>query len=174
MRGLPLLLLLLPVAELAVLIQVGSEIGVFAVLGLLLLGGVLGLQVLGRQGFANLGSARRSLDSGTDPGQELLEGLLRALAGVLLLIPGFLTDLVALPLLLPWTRRALVRRWLRNGSFRAFGSSGFTVFHTRSGGRHGQRQRGSIYEGEIVEDEVLHESRPDSQLQGPSDRDKNS
>lgn len=165
MRSLPLLFLLLPIAELLLLIEVGSEIGGLAVLGLLAAGVFIGLGVLRGQGLTSLMGARSRLAGGDLPGQEVVDNMLLALGGILLLIPGFITDAFSLPLLLPWTRRALARRVLRAGGFQAFGAGpggGFTVFR---GARYTQtRTQGS---GEILEGEVLREPDPDSQLKGP-------
>lgn len=164
MRLLPLLLLLLPIAELLVLIEVGSEIGGLAVLGLLAAGVILGLAVLRGQGLARLLQARRGFEPGTQPEQQLVESVLLAMGGLLLLIPGFITDALSLPFLLPWTRRALARRMLRQGGFEAFGmgpSGGFTVFRSTTHRKTRQWQR-----GETVEGEVLREPEPaERQLQ---------
>ncbi|MGA0805079.1 MAG: FxsA family protein [Pseudohongiellaceae bacterium] len=164
MRAFPLLLLLLPVFELLLLIEVGSEIGGLATLGLLVLAGIIGLGILRGRGIATLIGARRRMASGDLPGQDVLDSMLLAGGGLLLLIPGFLTDACSLPLLLPWTRRALARRLLRSSGFRAFGGGpgGFTGFRASSRSQTWTREG-----GEIVEGEVLHETRPDSQLKGP-------
>lgn len=166
MRGLSFLLLLLPIAELLLLIEVGSEIGGLATLGLLAAGVFAGLAILRGRGLATLLGARRRLDSGAQPGEDMLESLLLAIGGLLLLIPGFITDAFSLPLLLPPTRRALARRLLRSGGLYGFGAGpggGFTVF------RASARSQTRTWEGgEIVEGEVLRESGgPDSQLRGP-------
>lgn len=165
MRGIPLLFLLLPIAELVVLIEVGSEIGALAVLGLLAAGVFAGLAVLRGRGMASLQRARSRLASSDQPGQDVVDSMLLTLGGILLLIPGFITDAFSLVFLLPWTRRALARRLLRAGGFQAFGAmpgGGFTVFRSTS-----RSQTWSRDGGEIVEGEVLRETDPDSQLKGP-------
>jgi UPF0716 protein FxsA len=165
MRGLPLLFLLLPIAELLLLIEVGSEIGGLATLGLLAAGVFIGLGILRGQGLASLMGARSRLAAGDLPGQDVVDKMLLALGGMLLLIPGFITDAFSLPLLLPWTRRALARRVLRGGGFQAFGAGpggGFTVFRST---RYSQTHTSDG--GQILEGEVLRETDPDSQLKGP-------
>jgi UPF0716 protein FxsA len=164
MRGLPLLILLLPIAELFVLIEVGSKIGALATLGLLAAGVVVGLATLRGRGLASLMRARSRLAAGDLPGQDVVESMLLAAGGLLLLIPGFITDACSLLLLLPWTRRALARRLLRAGGFQAFGAApgGFTVF------RASARSQDRTWDGgAIVEGEVVRETDPDSQLIGP-------
>lgn len=165
MRGIPLLFLLLPIAELIVLIEVGSEIGALAVIGLLFAGVFAGLAVLRGRGLASLRGVRSRLASGDLPGQDVVESMLLAFGGILLLIPGFITDAFSLALLLPWPRRVFARRLLRAGGFQAFGAApggSFTVFRSASRSQTWTRDGGQIVEGE-----VLHEADPDSQLKGP-------
>ncbi len=167
MRGIPLLFLLLPIAELIVLIEVGSEIGALAVIGLLAAGVFAGLAVLRGRGMASLMGARSRLASSDQPGLEVVDSMLLTLGGLLLVIPGFITDAFSLVFLLPWTRRALAQRMLRSGGFQAFGATpggSFTVFRSAS---RSQTQTRTREGGQIVEGEVLRESDPDSQLKGP-------
>jgi UPF0716 protein FxsA len=164
MRLVPLALLLLPIAELLLLIEVGSHIGGLATLGLLALGVMAGMAILRGRGLASLAGARERFAHGDQPGQEMIDRLLLLLGGLLLLIPGFLTDALALALLLPWPRHALARRMLRNGlqGFAAGPGAGFTVFRAS-----GRSQTRTWEGGEIVEGEVLREADNDSRLQGP-------
>lgn len=151
MRGLFLLFILLPIVELWLLIEIGGEIGVLPTVGLLLLAGVVGVQVLRYQGFSTLKRARQRLDQGELPGQELVEGLLLGLGGILLIMPGFLTDGVGLCLILPPSRRVAARWLLGSGRLQAFGreGGGFTAFTFR--GEGGSRTgAGRFYEGEFT------------------------
>src|SRR5262245_35669888 len=112
MRALALLsFLLLPLAEIAVFVCVGSAIGVFATLGLVLLAGIAGIAILRLQGLATLRRVRTALDRGEVPGAALFDGACLVFAGLLLIIPGFLTDAVALLLLIP-PLRATLRGWM--------------------------------------------------------------
>lgn len=109
-----LLLLLVPLLELVVIVWVGSELGVLRTLGLLLLLGAAGLVLLVRAG---VGAARRFRDDlarGAVPDRAALDTLLIVLAGILLLLPGFLSDVAAIWLLLP-PGRAIARRSLQRG-----------------------------------------------------------
>lgn len=103
------LLIVVPVAELYVLIQVGQEIGVLPTIALLLLASVLGAMLMRSQGRAAWMRLHRALAEGRVPGREVLDGALVILGGALLLTPGFLSDALGLVLLLPPTR-AVVRR----------------------------------------------------------------
>ncbi|HKY75399.1 MAG TPA: FxsA family protein [Acidimicrobiia bacterium] len=101
-----------PFAEIYVLLQVGHAIGVVNTLGLLILISVVGAWLAKREGLGVLRRMQRSIDSGRVPGTELVDGFLILLAGALMLTPGFLTDILAILLLLPPVR-AVVRRELR-------------------------------------------------------------
>ena len=111
----PLLVILfvgVPFAELYVLIQVGHVIGVLNTLGLLLLVSIVGAWLAKREGIGVIRRMQAALNAGRVPGTEILDGFLILLAAALMLTPGFLTDIVAIFLLLPPVR-ALVRRTLR-------------------------------------------------------------
>ena len=109
------LFILVPIAELYVIIQLGHAIGVLNTLGLLVLISFAGAWLMKREGLSTLRRAQRQVDAGVVPGRELVDGALILLAGALLLAPGFITDAVGLLLLLPPVRavvRAGVRRRL--------------------------------------------------------------
>lgn len=103
------LLIGLPLAEIAVLIAVGGEIGLWATLALLVLAGLAGSLLIRASGLAVLWQARAAAQMGRSPAGALLAGAFSVLAGILLIIPGFLTDILALLLLVPVVQAALVR-----------------------------------------------------------------
>ena len=106
----PLLVVLfigVPFAELYVLIQVGHAIGVLDTLALLFLVSVVGAWLAKREGLGVLRRMQAALDAGRVPGAELIDGFLILLAAALMLTPGFLTDIVAIFLLLPPVRAGL-------------------------------------------------------------------
>ena len=111
---LPLLILALPLAEIACFILVGRRIGLWPTLGLVVLSGVAGIVLMRLQGFGVLARLRRTGAEGGVPGKELLDAAMIVLAGVLLLIPGFLTDIVGLALFIPPVRTFLWNRLVRN------------------------------------------------------------
>lgn len=110
-----LLLVVGPLVELFVIIQAAQVIGGWQTVALLLLEGVLGGWLMKRQGRAVIARIDERLRSHDLPTKELADGLLILVAGVLMLTPGFVTDLVGFALLLPPTRalarRALLRRF---------------------------------------------------------------
>ena len=99
------LILLIPVGELYLLIQVGSEIGAIPTILLSLLTAVLGVYLVRIQGFAVLSRLAGALDRREPVAAELLEGALLLLAGLFLLVPGFVSDTVGFLLLVPPLRR---------------------------------------------------------------------
>lgn len=102
----PLLLIfiIVPLAELAVLIKVGGAIGILWTFLLILFTAFVGVTLLRAQGLATLMRASERMQQGDIPAKELAEGFLLALAGALLLTPGFLTDAFGFSLLLPGVR----------------------------------------------------------------------
>src|SRR3954463_8313552 len=115
---LPLLLLIfliVPIAELAVIIQVGEAIGVWWTIGLLVLDSVLGSLLMRAQGRAAWRRFNEAVGTGRVPAREVLDGVLVIFGGALLLTPGFISDILGALLLLPPTRaiarRILVRRF---------------------------------------------------------------
>ena len=102
--------ILVPLAEIAVLIEVGGWLGVGPTLALIILTAVVGAWMLRRQGIAVLRRAQQQMHQGTVPLVEVFEGFCLVIAGALLLTPGFLTDAVGALLLLPPMRAFLYRR----------------------------------------------------------------
>ncbi|MBF0270838.1 MAG: FxsA family protein [Magnetococcales bacterium] len=112
MMHIPILLfVILPFVEIWLLIWVGHTIGGGLVFVSILASALLGVQMMRHAGTSTLASAREHLIRGEIPGEALLDGAMRLLGGVLLIFPGYLTDLIAMPLILPVTRAGL-RRWI--------------------------------------------------------------
>lgn len=134
----PVLLVLLAatIVELTVLIVVGHAIGVLATIGLLILTSLAGAALLRREGARTLGAFVEALRARKPPHREVLDGMLITAAGVLVVVPGFVSDLLGLLLLLPPTRALVRRRILRSAS-------------RRTSGRHAP---GDVVEGEIVDE----------------------
>ena len=107
---LPLVLLFIavPIAELAVIIQVGQAIGVWWTIALLLADSLLGSWLMRHQGRTAWRRFNETAQAGRVPTREVLDGALVIFGGALLLTPGFITDILGLVLLIPPTR-ALVR-----------------------------------------------------------------
>ncbi len=98
------ILLLMPFAEIATFVLVGKAIGVLATLGLTLLAVFAGLALLRIQGAGVLQRLQKESRSDDNPGKEILHGAMIVVAAFLLIIPGFLTDVVGLLLFVPFVR----------------------------------------------------------------------
>lgn len=105
------LFFLLPLLEIAGFIFVGSWIGVLPTLLLIVFTTLIGLLVLRTQGFVILMQMQRKLNAGEHPSTEVFHGVLLMFAGFLLFLPGFITDIVGLFLLIP-PIRSLILHWL--------------------------------------------------------------
>ena len=125
----PLLIFLLlfvgiPLVELYLLIEVGSEIGAIPTLFLTVFTAVLGGLLVRLQGFTTALRVREAMDRGEMPAIEMLEGVVLLVAGIMLLLPGFITDAIGFLCLVPPVRRHLLLTILRrSGVLRSGGPS---------------------------------------------------
>ncbi|MBS1256664.1 MAG: hypothetical protein MAG581_02490 [Deltaproteobacteria bacterium] len=103
---------IIPIAEIYLLIKIGTVFGAFTSIALVILTGFLGAYLARIQGLQTLYRIQESLREGRMPSGELLDALLIGIAGLVLLTPGFLTDAVGFMLLIPATRNA-IKIWLR-------------------------------------------------------------
>ena len=125
-RLIPLFVLVLPLIEIAGFVIVGRQIGVLATIGLVLLAAVVGGMMMRLQGLGLLNRLQRELEAGKDPGRELAHGAMVLLAGILLMVPGFFTDIVGLLLFVPPVRDLawrFVRRRVQVTSFASFSAA---------------------------------------------------
>ena len=139
MLFLVLIFILVPIAELYVIIKVGEAIGVLPTLVLLIADALLGAMLLRHQGRAAWVRFNRALAENRIPHKEVFDGVLIIMGGALLLTPGFITDVFGLVLLIPPTRaivRAISARLVR----RRMAGGGFT-FWTVGGGRRPPGER---------------------------------
>ncbi len=164
--GLLLVFAAIPFLEIALMIKVGQAIGFWPTLALIVASAMLGTYVLYEQGFQVLGRAMEAMGRGRPPVGPVVDGVFIAFAGLLLIVPGFLTDAVGLALLIPRLRRTIaawsIRKVLRSAEMRGF------VFGTRAAASGGNGQgrdapRGTASaprpppgDGPIIEGEVLH------------------
>ena len=100
--------MLVPIAEMWILIEVGGWIGALPTIALVVVTATVGLSLLKRQGLSTLLSARQKMNEGSIPATELVSGVMLAVGGALLLTPGFVTDAVGFVLLIPQTRQWLL------------------------------------------------------------------
>jgi len=100
----PLLLIVVPISEIAAFILIGGEIGVFPTLGLVLVTAIVGTALLRWQGLGLINRIRSETEAGRLPGRDLVHGVMIMIAGVLLLTPGFVTDTLGFLLFVPAVR----------------------------------------------------------------------
>ncbi|RUM94421.1 MAG: hypothetical protein DSZ28_03285 [Thiothrix sp.] len=106
-----LLFILVPLIEIYLLIKVGSVIGAFSTILIVMLTAIIGTWLLRQQGMATLMRFQTRAAQGRMPAQEMAEGLALAFGGALLLTPGFVTDIIGFLCLIPFTRQGIIR-WL--------------------------------------------------------------
>ncbi|RZS80096.1 UPF0716 protein FxsA [Motilibacter rhizosphaerae] len=161
----PLLLvvvfLVVPIAEIAVIIRVGEAIGGWQTFGLLVLESLLGGWIVKREGRRAWRELRASLARGGLPTTELLDAALVLIGGTLLLTPGFLTDVVGFFLVLPPTRPLARRLAMRTITRRVARRAERTVAGWGRPGapRDGRVVPGDVIEGQVVEGHVVDDSR---------------
>ena len=110
-----LIFIVAPIIEIVVIVKVAGVIGGWNTVGLLILTSIVGAYLVRHEGFAVLRKVQAQLNRGVLPGNELIDGLLVLAGGLMMLVPGFITDVVGLVLVLPPTRplgRAVVLRWV--------------------------------------------------------------
>ena len=146
-----LFLIALPVLELALLIKTGQVVGLWPTLAMVVGAGVLGVVIMSRQGMSVARRTREAIAQGRPPVGPVLDGAFLLLAGALLITPGFLTDVMALTLLIPPIRRKVGRWCVRRLVERAHVQ--IKVYEARSRGELGQpggdRVAGPVIEGDF-------------------------
>ena len=110
---LALLFVLTPLVELAILVYLGTIIGALYTILIVVATGILGAFMARNQGLATLSRIRSSIERGIMPSEEIFDGALILVGGLLLLTPGIITDITGFALLVPQTRR-IIGRWLRS------------------------------------------------------------
>lgn len=136
------LFIVMPILEIAILLRVGAAFGWVPTLLIVIITAVLGSAMLRQQGLATMAKARQRMDSGEMPAQQLAEGLLIMIGGVLLLTPGFVTDAFGFSCLFPMTRQWMAAR-LSARAIVGFskGAAGPTASGGNSAGAHAQGPR---------------------------------
>jgi UPF0716 protein FxsA len=173
----PLLLLLfiaIPIAEIALFIQIGDVIGLWPTLATIVVTALVGATLVRQQGLAALDRAQAALAEDRFPVEEVVTGLCLLISGALLLTPGFLTDAIGFMLLIPPLRTAIGGALIRQ----AAKSKRFTVHTaggTRSGAGPGRGPDGRpIIDGEFEEvdpDAPTNHDDPERQRLAPDQRD---
>ena len=145
----------IPLTELYVIIEVGDRIGAFATIWLVVLTAVIGGWLVRKQGMGILFRIRQQMDQGETPAIEMLEGALLALMGILLLLPGFITDALGFLLLIPPLRRFLVLEFLKRSG--TMTHADVTIVRRDAS----SRRRIDVIEGEFQREDEGFQRKPD-------------
>jgi len=153
-----LLLILVPLVEIAVLVWLGSHTSWLLVLGLLVAAGMLGAWMARQQGWRTVQRIESELNAGTLPADSVLDGLIVFAAAVLLILPGLVSDVLAIALLFPPTRR-IFKFWLAWRMGRRIGTS---TFGRGAGPRFGQATfpRDEIIDARVVDAPATSGGKP--------------
>ena len=105
MNSVILLILLVPIIEIYLFIKIGSQIGAFNTISLILITAIFGLYYARYEGLNTLKSGVQQIVKNELPNYEIISGAALAFAALLMILPGFLTDIIGLLIIFPWTRR---------------------------------------------------------------------
>ena len=149
----PILFIVVPLVELYLIIEVGGVIGALWTVLLVVLTAVIGVSLLRIQGFNTLNRARQNMERGTMPAMEMMEGMVLAIGGALLITPGFLTDTLGFMCLIPATRRAMIGYLMRRSTINVQGFHTYSNRHQPRGYREHGHHKGRTIEGEFHRDD---------------------
>jgi len=131
----PFVLLAMPFIEIAGFVIVGSKIGVFATLGLVILSAMLGFFLLRVQGIGLLQRIRTETAAGRVPDREVVHGAMLVLAAILLIVPGFVSSAVGILLFIPFIRDFMWEKFMRGRMVVATSTRYSTGYGHQSSGR---------------------------------------
>lgn len=168
LQKLIVLFIAVPIVEIMVLLQVGDLLGGLNTFLLIVVTAVVGATLVKQQGMRNWMNVQGKLAQGQVPGVEMAGGLLLFLAGILLITPGFVTDLVGLIFLFPPSRHAIAKGMLKRVVVGG-GPAGFSQFHFRQKNTHSGQRRGSQgqennEDGSVIDGEYSYQRDPDKQI----------
>ncbi|MEG3765584.1 FxsA family protein [Alteromonas sp. 14N.309.X.WAT.G.H12] len=154
MRILFLLFAILPIIEIALLVKVGGIIGGWNTIGIVILTAFIGAYFVRREGIQTLQTAQMKMQRGEMPGKEMVDGLMLAVAGVLMVTPGLITDTLGILLVLPGTRHVIAQFVSKNMQLRVVTATSSQQGSPFSGADPFAQKRdenGDVYEGQYTE-----------------------
>lgn len=143
-----ILFLAVPIIEIYLLIRIGSIIGVFPTILMVIGTAIIGAILLRQQGISTLTRFQNNLASGQLPAIELLEGVFLIVGGALLMTPGFFTDMIGFLCLIPTTRRLMIHFLIKQSIIKVHG---FSATQHSYYSQHSRSQHDDIIEGEFTE-----------------------
>lgn len=145
-----LLFAVMPIVEIALLVNVGEQIGGWNTVAIVIATAIAGAHLVRREGLQTLFQAQTKMQSGQLPGQQMAEGLLLVVAGVLLVTPGFITDILGFLFALPVTRPLIAKAVMKQFSVKVQTSAQQQSHFYYSSQQHQQpNQHGDVFEGEF-------------------------
>jgi len=110
MNSVILLILLVPIIEIYLFIKIGSQIGAFNTISLIIITAIVGFYYAKYEGLNTLKSAIKQIVQNEIPIYEIISGAALAFAALLMILPGFLTDIIGLLIIFPWTRQLFFKK----------------------------------------------------------------
>ena len=152
-----LMFIVVPVIEMYILIKVGASIGGFYTISLVLATALIGVSLLKKQGLSTFMNAQQKMQTGQMPITEIAEGLMLAVAGALLMTPGFVTDTIGFILLTPVLRQVIAKRVFQAWLLNAQKSGAYQQTSYRQARSTSAFNESGVIEGEFkeVEDEKI-------------------
>jgi UPF0716 protein FxsA len=144
---------LVPVIELWLLIRVGSIIGVFPTIGVVILTGIVGAWMARIQGLSVISELNTSVAQGKVPGRELINAVLVFVGGALLLTPGFVTDILGFSMIMPGTRGVISAFLMSYFSKKVqSGNMNFTYYSNNASQKESKYDDGKVIDAERIDD----------------------
>ena len=146
-----LFFVLITLLEITVLISVGQAIGSLSTILLIIATAFIGSRLLKQQGWATMARAQQNIAEGQQPTIEILEGVVILISGVLLITPGFITDILGLLGLIPFSRQYFINSFLEKNTERFFSRT--TTFYSSNSKTNSEKKKSNnTIEGEYWED----------------------
>ena len=146
-----LFFVLMTLLEITILISVGQAIGSLSTIILIIATAFIGSRLLKHQGWATMARAQQNISEGQQPTIEILEGVVILISGVLLITPGFITDMLGLLGLIPFSRQYFINSFLEKNTERFF-SRTTTFYSSNSKTNSEKKNSNNTIEGEYWED----------------------
>lgn len=156
-----LLFVILPIAEIMLLINVSASIGGWNTFFIVIVTAFFGAYFVRQQGFSLLNTMQTKMASGQAPSSEMAQGLLLLVAGVLLITPGFITDALGFLFTLPFSREPIARFLMSKIKLQTIG--GDASQHQQYGHHHGAQQNYQDDKGDIIDGEYEDKTDKDKQ-----------
>ena len=139
-------------AEIYVLVTVGQTIGGLSTLLLVIITAFIGSRLLKQQGWSTMVKAQQSIAEGRTPALEMFEGVVILVSGILLLTPGFITDILGLLGLMPWSRSYFINHFLEKNAERVFSKKNSVFINKGENSETKKPNKDETIEGEFWED----------------------